>query len=159
MSSDSNAQIDIGALVHKEKLQPWLDANIPELGSGPLTAKLISGGTSNVILGLNRGEDITMVMRRPPADPPPGSKKAIEREATLLSALGTTSVPHPKVFGKCFDPELIGSSFYIMELVNGWAPELNNRNCLFNPPFDKAPLLADLAHAMVDGLIALANVD
>jgi len=159
MSSDSKTPIDIDALVCKDKLQPWLDENIPELGSGPLTAKLISGGTSNVILGLNRGRDITMVMRRPPADPPPGSKKAVEREATLLSALNATNVPHPRVYGKCFDPDIVGSSFYIMELVNGWAPELNNRNCLFNPPFDKAPLISDLAYAMMDGLIALANVD
>jgi aminoglycoside phosphotransferase (APT) family kinase protein len=159
MSNDSKATIDIDALVRREKLQPWLDDNIPELGSGPLSAKLISGGTSNVIIALNRGGEKTLVMRRPPADPPPGSKKAVEREATLLSALNATRVPHPHVYGKCFDPELIGSSFYIMELVDGWAPELNNRNCLFNPPFDREPLIGQLAYAMVDGLIALANVD
>src|SRR5690606_2332557 len=34
-----------------------------------------------------------------------------------------------------------------------------NRNCLFCPPFDREPLLGDLAFAMIDGLVALANVD
>lgn len=159
MSDDSGRQIDVDALLCKPRLQRWLDANIPELGSAPLAAKLISGGTSNVILGLNRGRDISMVMRRPPADPPPGSKRTVEREATLLSALNATDVPHPHVYGKCFDPGVVGASFYIMELVDGWAPALNHRNCLFNPPFDEPPLLGDLAYAMIDGLIALANVD
>lgn len=159
MSSETNTPIDIDALVHKDRLEPWLDQHIPELGSGPLNARLISGGTSNVILGLNRGRDITMVMRRPPADPPPGSKKAVEREATLLTALNKTDVPHPHVYGSCFDPEIIGSSFYVMELVDGWAPELNNLNCKFKPPFDQSPLIEQLAYAMTDGLIALANVD
>ncbi len=159
MSTDKKTSFDIDALVRKDQLVPWLDANIPELGSGALTTRLISGGTSNVIIALNRGNDITMVMRRPPADPPPGSKKSIEREAMLLSALGATAVPHPHVFGKCFDTDVIGSSFYIMELVDGWAPELNDRNCLFKAPFDQQPLLGALPYALIDGLIALANVD
>lgn len=158
MSTTNKSSFDIDVLVRQERLEPWLDANIPELGDGPLEAKLISGGTSNVIIALNRG-GTTLVMRRPPADPPPGSKRTIEREATLLSALAPTDVPHPRVHGKCFDPELIGASFYLMDLVDGWAPELNNRNCLFNPPFDQPELMPDLAYAMVDGLVALANVD
>lgn len=148
----------LAGLVRAERLRPWLDAHIPALGDGPLQARLISGGTSNVIIGLTRGGP-TMVMRRPPAEPPPGSAKAIEREATLLSALGATAVPHPRVHGKCFDPEVIGASFYVMDLVDGWAPELNQRNCRFKPPFDAAEHLPQLAYAMVDGLIALANVD
>jgi len=150
--------IDLEALVVAERLQPWLDTHIPALGSEPLKARLISGGTSNVIIALDRGGP-TMVMRRPPADPPPGSAKAVEREATLLAALGSTAVPHPRVRGRCFDPEVIGSSFYVMDLVEGWAPELNQRNCRFRPPFDQPPLQGDLASAMIDGLVALANVD
>ncbi len=155
----SHASLDLASLVQADRLQPWLDVNIPELGQGPLQARLISGGTSNVIIALDRDGPLTLVMRRPPSDPPPGSAKAIEREATLLSALAATSVPHPRVYGKCFDASVIGSSFYIMERVNGWAPELNQRMCRFDPRFDDPGLLPELAYAMVDGLIHLANVD
>ena len=151
-------KIDLSTLVDVPRLQVWLDAHIPELGQGELQAEVIHGGTSNVIISLNRGAQ-TMVLRRPPASPPPGSTKAIEREATLLSALGGSSVPHPKVYGKCFDASVMGASFYVMEKVDGWAPELNVRSTRFQPPFDQMPHKRQLAYAMVDGLIALANVD
>jgi len=64
---------DIAALADPERLTPWLDAHIPSLGTGPLTTRKIHGGTSNVILSLNRGGD-TLILRRPPAVPPPGSE-------------------------------------------------------------------------------------
>ena len=52
-------------------LTDWLDAHVPELGKGPLRTAVLSGGTSNVVLTLSRGEK-PMVLRRPPAVPPPG---------------------------------------------------------------------------------------
>lgn len=151
-------KLDLDALVNIPNLSRWLDVHVPSLGSGPLQVELVHGGTSNVILSLNRGGQ-TLVLRRPPNNPPPGSVKAIEREATLLSALGGTTVPHPLVYGKCTDPAVIGASFYVMERVDGWAPALDVRVTTFNAPFNAGPLKADLAYAMVDGLIALANVD
>jgi len=149
---------DLDTVIDKAKLQAWLDTNIPELGTGPLDVQLLHGGTSNIIVTLNRGGK-TVVLRRTPPNPPKASIKAIEREATVLSALGGSSVPHPHVYGKCFDPEVMGASFYVMERVEGWAPELNDRACSFNPPFDQMPHKAQLAYAMVDGLIHLAKVD
>ncbi|TAL01474.1 MAG: phosphotransferase family protein, partial [Rhodospirillaceae bacterium] len=53
-------------LIDVSKLTAWLDVNIPELGDAPLDAKLIHGGTSNVVISLNRGRH-TLVLRRPPA--------------------------------------------------------------------------------------------
>ena len=44
-------------------LTEWLDANVPALGDGPLTASVLSGGQSNVVLTLDRGEG-PMVLRR-----------------------------------------------------------------------------------------------
>ena len=150
--------IDIATLLDPDALVPWLDANIPELGSGPLEAKVIHGGTSNVIISLNRGNE-TMVLRRPPATPPPNSEKAILREARLLEALNQTDVPHPHCFGKCEDPSVIGAPFYVMELVKGWAGDLHDEKIHHQAPFDKAPYEYGVIYAMADGLIALANVD
>ncbi|KAH6789437.1 acyl-CoA dehydrogenase-like protein [Perilla frutescens var. frutescens] len=55
---------------------------------------------------------------------PPGklleSAHAVEREFQVLNALGThTLVPVPKVYCLCTDPSVIGTTFYIMEYLEG----------------------------------------
>lgn len=149
---------DLQALADTERLTAWLDANIPELGDGPLTIAQLHGGTSNVILTLDRGGP-TMVLRRPPAVPPPGSEKTVLREARVLTALNGTPVPHPHCFGSCDDAEVIGAPFYVMERVQGWAAELRDGHIYHRAPFDGPPGEYGIGYAMVDGLIALANVD
>lgn len=139
-------------------LTEWLDANVPQLGKGPLQTKILSGGTSNVVLTLDRGEQ-KMVLRRPPAVPPPGAEKGVLREARVLTALNQTDVPHPACHGVCDDPEVIGGRFYVMEMVDGWAPNLRDEKIHNEPPFDKLPYEYGIPFAIVDGLIRLANVD
>jgi len=156
--TDAYDTTDLNATVDLPRLTQWLDDNAPEIGSGKLTVNMIHGGTSNIILSVNRG-GYTVVLRCTPPSPPPGSQQAIEREATLLSALNGSSVPRPHVYGKCVDPAVMNASFYVMEKVDGWAPELNNRDTQFQPPFNQAKHKPGLAYAMVDGLIELAKVD
>jgi len=151
-----DAKLD--GLVDIAKLSAWLDANIPDLGDGPLTASMIHGGTSNVILQLNRGRH-SLILRRPPAVAPPGSEKTVMREARVLTALRGTPVPHPYCHGSCDDPGVIGAPFYVMDLVDGWAAELRDGRIYHRAPFDTAPKEAGIGFALVDGLIALANVD
>jgi aminoglycoside phosphotransferase (APT) family kinase protein len=147
-----------GDLIRAERLTAWLDTNLPQLGNGPLSTKMIHGGTSNVIISLNRG-GVTMILRRPPAVPPPGSEKSVLREARVLTALRGTNVPHPYCFGSCADTEVIGAPFYVMQLCDGWAAELRDGKIHDPAPFDKPPHAASIPFAMVDGLITLANVD
>lgn len=149
---------DIKLLADPDRLTGWLDSHVPVLGNGPLAIKKIHGGTSNVILSLNRGGD-TMILRRPPATPPPGSEKSIMREARVLTSLRPTDVPHPYCHGSCSDPAVIGAPFYIMELVDGWPADLRDGKIHDRAPFDKAPHAREVPFAMVDGLIALAKVD
>ncbi len=149
---------DIDVLAPKGALTEWLDAHVPELGSGPLETSLLSGGTSNVVLTLSRGEK-PMVMRRPPAVPPPGAEKGVLREARILTALNQTNVPHPQCYGSCDDVAVVGAPFYVMEKVDGWAPNLRDEKIWNEPPFDRMPYEYGIPFAIVDGLIALANVD
>ena len=139
-------------------LTDWLDANVPELGKGALTTAVLSGGTSNVVLTISRGGR-EMVLRRPPAVPPPGAEKGVLREARILTALNQTNVPHPHCYAVCDDASVIGAPFYVMEKVVGWAPNLRNEKIHNEPPFDKMPYVWRIPYAIVDGLIALANVD
>jgi aminoglycoside phosphotransferase (APT) family kinase protein len=145
-------------LADPERLTPWLDAHVPELGNGPLTIGQIHNGTSNVILTLDRGGP-EMILRRPPAVPPPGSEKTVLREARVLTALNGTAVPRPHCYAACADPELIGAPFYVMERCDGWAAELRDGRIYHRAPFDQAPDEAGIAYAMVDGLIELAKVN
>ncbi|MET0250078.1 MAG: phosphotransferase family protein [Sphingobium sp.] len=149
---------DTAALYNVERLTNWLDDNIPEMGDGPLKVDFLHGGTSNVILTLDRGGE-TLVLRRPPVVPPPGSEKTVLREARILTALNGTAVPHPVCRGSCADPGVIGSPFYVMDKVDGWAAQIIDERIYHKAPFDKAPYEYGIAYAMVDGLVALANVD
>jgi aminoglycoside phosphotransferase (APT) family kinase protein len=150
--------VNLDELVNIPRLTDWLDANVPELGSGPLQCDLLHGGTSNVVFTLDRGGP-KMVLRRPPAVPPPGAEKGVLREARVLTALNGTDVPHPLCYGSCEDTSVIGGCFYVMEKVDGWAPNLRDEKIHNEPPFDRLPYEYMIPFAIVDGLIALANVD
>ena len=149
---------DIAVLADPDRLSAWLDVHIPALGDGPLQVAKIHGGTSNIILSLNRG-GAGSACRRPPAVPPPGSEKSVMREARVLTALRGTAVPHPYCHGSCADAQVIGAPFYVMEMVRGWPAELRDGKIYDRPPFDQSPHAREVPLAMVDGLIALANVD
>jgi aminoglycoside phosphotransferase (APT) family kinase protein len=149
---------DLAALAPIGPLTGWLDAHVPELGKGPLKTALLSGGMSNVVLTLDRG-DGKMVLRRPPAEPPPGAEKGVLREARVLTALNQTDVPHPRCHALCDDPAVIGRPFYVMDMVDGWAPHLRDEKIHNIPPFDRLPDSHQIPFAIVDGLISLANVD
>jgi aminoglycoside phosphotransferase (APT) family kinase protein len=149
---------NLDELVDIPRLTAWLDENIPALGEAPLAVKIVHGGTSNVIIGLDRGAK-TMILRRPPAVPPPGSERTVLREARVLRALNATDVPHPVCYGACADAGVIGAPFYVMELVPGWPGELRGNKIQHRPPFDRMPYEYGLPFAAVDGLVSLANVD
>jgi aminoglycoside phosphotransferase (APT) family kinase protein len=149
---------DLAALAPAGPLTDWLDVHVPELGNGPLQTAVLSGGTSNVVLTIDRG-DKPMVLRRPPTVPPPGAEKGVLREARILTALNATDVPHPHCYAACDDPAVIGAPFYVMEKVEGWAPNLRDEKIHNQPPFDRMPYVYGIPFAIVDGLIKLANVD
>lgn len=150
--------VDLDELVNVDNLTDWLDANVPELGKGPLHCELLHGGTSNVVFTLDRGGP-KMVLRRPPAIPPPGAEKGVLREARVLTALNDTEVPTPICYAACEDIEVIGGCFYVMEMVDGWAPNLRDEKIHNQPPFDRMPYEYGIAYAIVGGLTLLANVD
>lgn len=151
-------EADLDFLAPIGPLTEWLDANVPQLGDGPLKTELLHGGTSNVVLTLNRGGG-DMVLRRPPAIPPPGAERGVLREARVLTALNGSDVPHPEAYGACEDASVIGGCFYVMEKVDGWAPNLRDEKIHNLPPFDRLPFVYKIPFAIVDALIALANVD
>jgi aminoglycoside phosphotransferase (APT) family kinase protein len=144
-------------LVHPERLGRWMDEQgLPGAGE-PVHTRYISGGASNEIFEIQRG-DQRVVLRRPPRVVPKGRNETMLREYRVLDALNGTDVPHPEAIAACSDDDVIGSSFYLMGLVDGWSPM--GMGGVWPAPFDAdLTARAGLAYQLVDGIAKLAKVD
>src|SRR3546814_12895152 len=59
-----------------------------------------------------------VLRRKPPGQLLKGAH-AVEREAQVLIGLGKAGFPVAHVFGLCADDGVIGTAFYVMEMVEG----------------------------------------
>lgn len=98
-------------------LDAWLSANVAEY-AGPLRIEQFKGGQSNPTYKLVTPSRSYVLRRRPPGVLLKGAH-AVEREARVLSALAGTAVPVAKVYALCTDDQVIGSWFFVMEMVEG----------------------------------------
>ena len=98
-------------------LVAWMTANVDGF-AGPLSVEQFKGGQSNPTYKLVTPSR-NYVLRRKPPGPVLKGAHAVEREAQVLTALGSVSFPVAKVYGLCTDETVIGSWFYVMEMVEG----------------------------------------
>jgi hypothetical protein len=100
-----------------ERLQAYLAKEIPDF-KGPLEVRRFKGGQSNPTYQL-----ITpgrrYVLRRKPPGPLLPSAHAVDREYTVIKALHGTGFPVPRPFVLCTDDSVLGTMFYVMEMVEG----------------------------------------
>src|ERR1700704_268432 len=122
MSTSDAAQIR-GNATHRahpfdeRALATWMHAHVEDF-EGPITIERFTGGQSNPTYKLD-ATNRSYVLRRKPPGPLLKGAHAIEREAKVLSALCTIGFPVPKVYGVCVDESVIGTWFYVMEMVDG----------------------------------------
>ena len=90
---------------------------IPEF-AGPLDISRINGGSSNPTFRIEAGGS-RFILRKKPAGPLLASAHQVEREHRAMKALQDTDVPVPRMRLLCEDPAVIGTSFYIMDFVEG----------------------------------------
>jgi aminoglycoside phosphotransferase (APT) family kinase protein len=86
--------------------------------AGPLHARVIPGGRSNLTYDVDDGRH-RWVLRRPPLGHVLETAHDMGREFRVLRALAGTPVPVPPVVTECADPTVIGAPFYVMEHVDG----------------------------------------
>lgn len=98
-------------------LGQWLAAHVSDYG-GPLRVEQFKGGQSNPTYKLVTPGRSYVLRRKPPGKILQGAH-AVEREARVLSALGKAGFPVAHVHGLCTDDAVIGSWFYVMEMVEG----------------------------------------
>jgi aminoglycoside phosphotransferase (APT) family kinase protein len=155
-TADASAKDGVRGLIDPERLARWMDdRNLPGTGE-PMEYRFITGGASNELFEIRRGE-ARMALRRPPRVVPRGRNESMLREHRVLAALADSDVPHARVLAACDDPSVLGACFYLMEYVDGWSC-MNTEG--WPAPFD-ADLEArkGLAWELVDAIAKLSLVD
>ena len=122
------------------RILPFLKSRIPDLADGPLELKQFQGGASNLTYLLKIGERET-ILRRPPGGTKAKSAHDMGREFRVMQRL-SPHFPCPRPLAYCEDESLIGSTFYVMEKLQGvilrrdlpkglgYAPEQARQLCL-----------------------------
>jgi len=98
-------------------LEAWLEAHVPGF-AGPLAVSQFKGGQSNPTYKLDTPAASYVLRRKPPGKLIP-SAHAVEREFRVLTALGAEDFPVPRVHALCEDDSVIGTAFYVMDMVPG----------------------------------------
>lgn len=149
----SDAEL-VADLANPARLHPWLIAN---LGIGRSDVPDIvrrARGSSNEMFEV-QVEGRLWMLRRPTRIALEGAGSGIAREYRLLTALEGTAAPHPRPIAFCDDEAVIGSPFYLMDLVDGFEPI----DPLPEPFLTDPSARHGVGIALVDALAELALVD
>jgi len=98
-------------------LEGWMRVTVPNY-EGPLRVEQFKGGQSNPTYKLITPRRSYVMRRKPPGQLLKGAH-AVEREAKVLSALAKVGFPVARIYGLCTDDSVIGTWFYVMEMVEG----------------------------------------
>jgi len=95
----------------------WMGEHVDGF-AGPMTVEQFKGGQSNPTYKLITPGRAYVLRRKPPGDLLKGAH-AIEREVQVLTGLAKADFPVARVFGLCTDDSVIGTWFYVMDMVEG----------------------------------------
>lgn len=99
------------------KLGRWMETHVTDF-LGPMSIKEFKGGQSNPTYQIITSKKCYVLRRKPPGVLMP-SAHAVDREYRVIAALGQTDFPVPEAYALCEDIEVIGTMFYVMEMVDG----------------------------------------
>ena len=99
------------------RLERWMRDHVAGF-RGPLATQRFEGGQSNPTYKLVAGSG-SYVLRRKPLGQLLPSAHAVDREYRVMGSLADTRVPVPRVYALCEDDAIIGSTFYVMEFLDG----------------------------------------
>lgn len=133
------------------RLAEYLARSIADF-EGPLTVKQFEGGQSNPTYFLTT-PTCNYVLRRKPPGKLVKSAHAVDREFRVIHALNATDFPVPKAYVLCEDESVIGTPFFVMSHVAGYA-----RADVSMPDLTPAARTA-LVHSYVDTLAQLHAYD
>ncbi|WP_175410143.1 phosphotransferase family protein [Streptomyces sp. TRM64462] len=135
------------------RLRELLERERPGLVGGPLEARLIEGGRSNLTYVVTDGAG-RWVVRRPPLGHVLATAHDMKREHRVVSALHPTPVPVPEPVLLCEDEAVLGAPFYVMEHVAGTPYRTAEQLGALGPGRTRGAVLG-----LVDTLVELHAVD
>jgi aminoglycoside phosphotransferase (APT) family kinase protein len=106
-------------------LDRWMSANVNGF-RGPIRVSQFRGGQSNPTYRIDSDGGAYVLRRKPPGKLLPGAH-AVDREYRVIAALGGQRFPVARVYGLCEDESVIGTPFYVMDMVEGrifWEAQL-----------------------------------
>jgi aminoglycoside phosphotransferase (APT) family kinase protein len=98
-------------------LAVYLEAHLDGF-SRPLSVMQFEGGQSNPTFLLSTDYRKYVLRKKPPGKLLPSAHQ-VDREYRVMKALEPTDVPVPKMVLLCEDDAVIGTTFFVMEYVNG----------------------------------------
>lgn len=101
----------------EQRLERWMTHHVPGF-RGPISVTQFRGGQSNPTYRIDSSSGAFVLRRKPPGQLLPGAH-AVEREFQVLAALGAQGFPVARVHALCEDEEVIGTPFYLMDMVEG----------------------------------------
>ena len=111
-------QFDVAAL------DAWMAGHVDGF-AGPLRIEQFKGGQSNPTYKLVTPAHSYVLRRKPPGKLLPGAH-AVDREYRVITAHGAQGFPVARTWGLCLDEAVIGTAFYVMDMVEGrifWEPD------------------------------------
>ena len=110
-------QVREGYRFDESALAAWMAEHVDGF-EGPLGVEQFKGGQSNPTYKLVTPKRSYVLRRKPPGQILKGAH-AVEREARVLQALGAAGFPVAHVHALCTDDSVLGSWFFVMEMVEG----------------------------------------
>ncbi|MCI3181011.1 phosphotransferase family protein [Caulobacter sp. CCUG 60055] len=110
-------EVDERYRLDEARLAAWLRDHV-EGFAGPLEVRQFKGGQSNPTYQLVTPAKRYVLRRKPPGKLLP-SAHAVDREFKVISALGKTGFPVARAYALCEDEAVIGTMFYVMDMVEG----------------------------------------
>ena len=98
-------------------LKAWMTEHVAGF-AGPISVSQFAGGQSNPTYKLTTPGANYVLRRKPPGKLLKGAH-AIEREARVMTALGSARFPVPRVHSLCEDETVLGTPFFVMDMVDG----------------------------------------
>jgi aminoglycoside phosphotransferase (APT) family kinase protein len=154
LTDEANAGTETVRAEHRldaAALTQWMQASVPGF-QGPVRIEQFKGGQSNPTYKLTTPHGCYVLRRKPPGPLLRGAHD-VEREARVLQALERTAFPVAHVYGICSDAAVIGSPFFVMQMLEG--------RIFWDASFPQVPReeRPQYFHAMNRTLAALHGVD
>jgi aminoglycoside phosphotransferase (APT) family kinase protein len=119
MSDYQNETIPVRAAhrLDEGKLRAYLAANMDGIGDDIALHQFAVGQSNPTYMVTTGGRDYVLRKKPPGALLP--SAHAVDREYRVITALDGSDVPVPKTYLLCEDEEVLGTAFFVMDMVAG----------------------------------------